>query len=448
MKTVITYGAFDLFHEGHANLLRRAKQLGDRLIVGVLTDQFAYERGKFTVVDPVETRLKNVLTCPYVDQVIIEDHYGQKVEDIARYGADIFAIGDDWLGKFDYLKEYCEVVYLPRTMGISSTMLRGANGSPLRLGIIGCGRIVERFLKETAYVHDVQAVGFYHPRPDQSESVRGFREKHPELTLSRTAEKLFDQVDAVYIASPHGSHSAYAAAALAAHCHVLCEKPLAFRGEEAASLFRKAEENRLVLMEAIKTAYCPGFLRLLSLCRSGVIGEIRDVDAVFTRLTPHGVREWTDRDFGGSFTELGSYVLLPVVKLLGTKPLQWSFHSVWENGVDAFTRATAVSETGSAGLRIGIGVKSKGELVISGTRGFITVEAPWWKTTAFEIGGEDPQKRQRFYFDYAGDGLRYEIADFLCRIRGDGSRAYKLLPEESICMAEIYEEFQRYRKKK
>ena len=124
MKTVITYGVFDLFHEGHRNLLKRARELGDQLIVGVITDQFAYERGKYTVSDPLEQRLKNVMSCPYVDHVIVEDHYGQKVEDIARYHADVFAIGDDWLGKFDGLSRFCEVVYLPRTPEISSSQIK------------------------------------------------------------------------------------------------------------------------------------------------------------------------------------------------------------------------------------------------------------------------------------------------------------------------------------
>ena len=147
MKTIITYGVFDLFHEGHLRLLKRAKALGDRLIVGVITDQFAYERGKYTVLDPLQKRLEHVLSCPDVDEVIVEDHFGQKIEDIERYHVDVFAIGDDWLGKFDYLKDYCEVVYLPRTPGISSTSLRLSDGSPLRIGIIGCGRITERFLR-------------------------------------------------------------------------------------------------------------------------------------------------------------------------------------------------------------------------------------------------------------------------------------------------------------
>lgn len=446
MKTVITYGVFDLFHEGHKNLIQRAKALGDRLIVGVITEQFAYERGKYTIADSIQIRMANVLSCPEVDEVIVEDHFGQKIEDVLRYHADIFAIGDDWLGKFDYLKEYCEVVYLPRTPGISSTSLRLGGGNPLRLGIIGCGRIAERFLREAAFLREVLVTDFYHPNPETSASVRHFREHNPSVRLARTPEKLFDQVDAVYIATPHEFHAELTRDAIQGNRHVLCEKPLAFRKEEAEKLFQAAEERHLVLMEGIKTAYCPGFCRLVSLCRSGVIGEICDIDAVFTRLTDIHLREWNNQQFGGSFTEFGSYVLLPVVKLMNHKEVNWQFFSIWENGVDSFTRVQFSWKGGTAAGRTGIGVKSHGTLVISGTKGFVEVEAPWWKTAHFSIGYEDPNKRDSFSFPFEGDGLRYEIADFVCRIRGEDSRAYKLLPEESIRIAEIYEDFQNYRK--
>ena len=110
MKKVITYGTFDMFHEGHYNLLKRAKELGDYLIVGITTEQYDETRGKLNVVDSLITRIDNVRATGFVDEVVVEDHVGQKVEDIQKFGVDIFTVGSDWLGKFDYLKEYCEVV--------------------------------------------------------------------------------------------------------------------------------------------------------------------------------------------------------------------------------------------------------------------------------------------------------------------------------------------------
>jgi len=120
MKKVITYGTFDLFHYGHLRILERAKQLGDYLVVAVSTDEFNAVKGKKCVY-PYEHRSKIVEAIKYVDKVIPENNWAQKIDDIKKYDIDIFVMGDDWEGKFDFLKEYCEVVYLKRTDGISTT---------------------------------------------------------------------------------------------------------------------------------------------------------------------------------------------------------------------------------------------------------------------------------------------------------------------------------------
>ena len=148
MKKVITYGTFDLFHEGHYKLLQRAKALGDYLIVGVTTESYDRQRGKLNVVDDLLTRVENVRKSGFADEIIIEESYGQKVSDIQKYDIDIFTVGSDWVGKFDYLREYCEVVYLERTKDVSSTMLRNEAFSIKRIGIIGNGRIAGRFVSE------------------------------------------------------------------------------------------------------------------------------------------------------------------------------------------------------------------------------------------------------------------------------------------------------------
>ncbi len=442
MKTVLTYGVFDLFHEGHERLLKRAKDLGDCLIVGVTTDQYALERGKLCVIDSLETRIANVRSCPWVDQVIVEDHYGQKAEDIQRYHADILAMGDDWLGKFDTLNSLCKVVYLPRTPNISSSLLRGSRYPFLRLGMIGAGRIAERFVREAGYVHGIQPDCIYHPHPDSSASLQEFLQNHTSIAKVRTLEKLFDQTDAVYIATPHDSHYAYTKAALEAEKHVLCEKPLCFSREQAEELYTLAEKKSLVLMEAIKTAYCPGFQRMCAIARSGFVGEIVNVESTFSRLTPPGCREWNDLRYGGSFTELGSYVLLPVVKLLGAKPSEVFFQSIRnETGIDIFTKLTLQQEGRLATGICSLGAKAEGDLVIAGTKGYIYAEAPWWKTQYFELRGEDPAYRKRFTSEFEGDGLRYEIADFLYRTQGYTGRDNRLTPQESIWIAGVMEEF-------
>ncbi len=123
MKRVITYGTFDLLHYGHVRLLQRAKQLGDYLIVACSTEELNDFKGK-QAYHPYEERKAMLEAIRYVDLVIPESEWEQKIKDIQKYHVDIFTIGDDWQGEFDYLKEYCEVIYLPRTDGISTTKIR------------------------------------------------------------------------------------------------------------------------------------------------------------------------------------------------------------------------------------------------------------------------------------------------------------------------------------
>ncbi len=122
-RTVLTYGTFDLFHIGHLNLLRRLRDLGDRLIVGVSTDEFNTLKGKKTIIG-FNDRIDIVRNLRCVDLAIPEENWGQKVQDIHAHGVHVFGMGSDWEGRFDELKAHCEVVYLPRTEGISSTQIK------------------------------------------------------------------------------------------------------------------------------------------------------------------------------------------------------------------------------------------------------------------------------------------------------------------------------------
>ena len=441
MTKVITYGTYDLFHEGHYNLLKRAKALGDYLIVGVTTEHFDENRGKLNVVDSLMDRIEHVKETGFADKIIIEDHVGQKIEDIQKYHADIFVLGSDWVGKFDYLNEYCKVVYLERTRGISSTMIRRENYELIRLGLVGAGRIANRFIPESHFVSGLSVEGVYNHNLDKAEA---FRDKHELAFATDDIEELFSKVNAVNIALPHELHYEYAKKALKHGLHVLCEKPLALKKAEAEELFDLARAKHLVLMEAVKTAYAPGFIRLLSMAKSGVIGEIKDVEAAFTRIIPDKeVREFTNADYGGSFTEYGSYTLLPIIKLLGANYKSISFRSFCApNGVDIYTKVHFDYGKAIATSKTGINVKSEGQLLISGTGGYILVPSPWWKTEGFEICYEDFTQNEKNYTKYLGDGLRYELADFVAAINGtrDGED-FKLTRSESIAMAEVMEKF-------
>ena len=123
MKKVITYGTFDLFHIGHLNILKRAKELGDYLVVAVSSDKFNASKGK-KAYHSIEDRVEILKAIVFVDEVIVEEHWEQKVSDIKEHNIDTFVMGHDWEGKFDFLNEYCEVKYLPRTEGISTTKIK------------------------------------------------------------------------------------------------------------------------------------------------------------------------------------------------------------------------------------------------------------------------------------------------------------------------------------
>ena len=229
MTRVITYGTFDLFHEGHYRLLQRAKELGDYLIVGVTTEAYDKARGKLNVVDSLVTRIENVRKTGFVDEIVIEETQGQKVNDIRKFHVDIFAIGSDWTGAFDYLKDYCNVVYLERTKNISSTMLREKNSPIQRVGIIGTGRIAERFIPEAKLVSGISTQGVYNPH---TESAERFADKW-EINFYKDLEAFYQASDVVYIASPHETHYQYIKTSLEHQKHVLCEKPMVLQKKQA-----------------------------------------------------------------------------------------------------------------------------------------------------------------------------------------------------------------------
>ena len=438
MKKVITYGTYDLLHEGHVNLLRRAKALGDYLIVGVTNDSFDRERGKLNVRNNVLERVEAVKATGFVDQVIIEDYMGQKIDDILKYDVDIFAIGSDWEGKFDYLKEYCEVVYLPRTEGVSSTMLRAESETMVNIGVVGCGRIAKRFVAETSKVDAVKLTTLYDKCRDNAAQLAT-----DDMHTTDSFEELVEAVDAVYIATPHLNHYPQARYAIEHGRHVLCETPLALNGEEAEELYRLASEHNVVLLEANKTAYCPAFNHLITLIKSGLIGDVVGIDASESKLwgEENLKRELDPKQAGGSLFEMGSYPLLPIMRLLGTDYENINIYSRLNgDGVDVYTRGIMRYKRAVASFQLGLGVKTEGNLVISGTKGYAYVPSPWWKTDYFELRYEDQNMNKKYFYKWDEPGLRYEIQEFVSCIVNNRRSSARLRPEESIAMARIMQQ--------
>ncbi len=436
-RIVITYGTFDVLHQGHINLLRRAKELGDWLIVGVTTDNFDLERGKLNTRDSVMKRVQAVKDTGYADEVIIEEYKGQKIDDIQKYNVDVFAIGSDWEGYFDYLKEYCEVVYLPRTQGISSTMLRESQIS-VRIGVIGTGSIARRFVPEASFVSGNEISAAYNP---DTEACRDFCRTFGIGTAASSLEELLANCDAVYVASPHYTHFDYAKAALEAGKDVFCETPFVLHLAEAKELYAIAEAKRRTLMVAHKTAYCPAFRHLVTMLKSGVIGKIVDINASVTTLTDERSVKLDHNRFGGSMNENACFPLLPILKLLGQDVRNINFYSIMKNDVDMYTKAVFRYDNATASFQVGLGAKTEGNMVISGTKGYIYVPAPWWKTDYFEQRFEDQNLNRKCFFPFMGEGLRYEIREFISHILNPDQSLYLLTKEEILKMTQIQEDY-------
>lgn len=436
-RIVITYGTFDVLHQGHINLLRRAKELGDWLIVGVTTDNFDLERGKLNTRDSVMKRVQAVKDTGYADEVIIEEYKGQKIDDIQKYNVDVFAIGSDWEGYFDYLKEYCEVVYLPRTQGISSTMLRESQIS-VRIGVIGTGSIARRFVPEASFVSGNEISAAYNP---DTEACRDFCRTFGIGTAASSLEELLANCDAVYVASPHYTHFEYAKAALEAGKDVFCETPFVLHLAEAKELYAIAEAKRRTLMVAHKTAYCPAFRHLVTMLKSGVIGKIVDINASVTTLTDERSVKLDHNRFGGSMNENACFPLLPILKLLGQDVRNIHFYSIMKNDVDMYTKAVFRYDNATASFQVGLGAKTEGNMVISGTKGYIYVPAPWWKTDYFEQRFEDQNLNRKCFFPFMGEGLRYEIREFISHILNPDQSLHLLTKEEILKMTQIQEDY-------
>lgn len=439
MVKVITYGTYDLLHYGHIRLLKRAKALGDYLIVGVTADDFDKARGKINVQQSLIERMDAVRATGLADEIIVEEYEGQKIDDILRYGVDIFAIGSDWQGKFDYLNEYCRVVYLERTAGVSSSELR-AEKRALRLGMVGEVSFLSKFERESHYVNGIEISGLCTSNIELV-SKENYLVQLPLVTNDYDA--LLRNSDAVYLLSHPSLHYEQIKKALLQGKHVLCESPLAMTVSEWQDISVLAHKKELILMDAIRTAYAMAYYRLLLLVKSGVIGDVVSIDSSCTSLRDSDVSSNELRNVWNSICTWGPCALLPIFQILGTDYKQKQITSRLQNEsimYDTFTKVTFLFSKAVASIKVGKGVKTEGELIISGTKGYVYVPAPWWKTEYFEIRREDPAQNKRYFYQLDGEGIQYELVSFLKAIQGGKNYSY-ISQEVSKSIVSIIEDF-------
>lgn len=422
MKKVITYGTYDLLHFGHIRLLERAKALGDYLIVGVTADGFDLTRGKINVQQTLMERVEAVKATGLADEIIVEEYEGQKIDDIQRYGVDIFTVGSDWEGKFDYLKEYCEVVYLERTQGVSSSELR-AEERKIRIGLVGESAHLIKFKRECKYVNGIEVVGICAKNTSTVSKDLG------DISLITSEFScLLNNVDAVYLLSHPTKHYEQAKEALEQGKHVLCESPIALSKAEADELFEIAKTHNCVLMEGIKTAYSTAYSRLLLLVKSGRIGKPISIESTCTSMRFFNPDDEASLETDwNSICSWGPAAMLPIFQILGTDYVSKEIITCFANEkkmYDKFTKINFLYKDAVASIKVGKGIKSEGELIIAGTEGYIYVPAPWWKTEYFEIRYENQTENKKFFYQLDGEGIRFELVRFLKLIETSSKQSY------------------------
>ena len=432
MIKVITYGTYDLFHYGHQRLLERAKALGDYLIVGVTTDDFDKKRGKINVHQTLMERIESVRATGLADEIIVEEYEGQKIDDIKRFGVDIFTVGSDWVGHFDYLKEYCDVVYLPRTEGVSSSDIRSKQRN-INLGLVGEGNVLKKFYDESKLVNGIEVNAIL---PDNESEKECY--ENEDLTLTHDYDELLTMVDAVYIVSHPSKHYSQIKKALNQKKHVLCESPIALSENDFDELKDLALKNDLILMDSIKTAYSTAYNRLLLLLKGGKIGDIYSIDATCTSLRDYDDNSWN------SITSWAPTALLPIFQILGIDYNNKTINSLTlddKANFDLFTKIDFQYENAVASIKVANSVKSEGELIISGTEGYAYVPAPWWKTDYFELRYENLEDNKKYFYQLDGEGIRYELVAFAKSIEMAKNNAY-VDSEVSKAICKIIEDFE------
>lgn len=426
-----------MLHYGHISLLERAKDLGDYLIVGVTSDDFDMGRGKINVKQTLIERIDAIKNTGLADEIIVEEYEGQKIDDIRRLGVNIFTVGSDWIGHFDYLNEYCKVVYLDRTVGVSSTEIRAKNDK-IRLGLFGNFPFVSKVFNEVKYVNGIEVSALY------SFDISGLDEKLRGIpVITSDYDKFLDHVDCIYLYSP-SNHFKYIKKALERGIHVLCESPIVTEPAQLVQLEEIAKANNCVLVEAMRTAYSMAYSRLLLLLKGGVIGDVVSIDSICTSLREVDVENkekmWKTWN---SICEWGPTAMLPIFQILGTDYCKKYIVSKMANTqypYDFFTKVAFVYPNAVASLKVGVGVKSEGELIISGTKGYIYVPAPWWKTDYFEVRFEDATKNKRYFYQLDGEGIRYQFVAFKRAIESKISDNY-ISQNVSMAIVKVVSDF-------
>ncbi len=422
MKTIITYGTFDLFHQGHYNILKRAKEMGDYLIVGVTSESYDLERGKLNVRDSLLTRIQNVRKTEFADEIIIEEYQGQKINDIQKYDVDTLVIGSDWIGKFDYLKKYCNVVYLERTKDISSTQLR-QQGELFNIGIVTDEAKDGGTVLESKYVSGMHVIGVYSPN---HEMARQFCKDYQLNYAAEDYAALLDQVDIVNIRLKGVSseqYAAYLSEAILAKKHVICSLAHIDSPGRITEILQLARDNGVLVCDDVVLAYLSSFSEMIWYLKGDVIGT-----PVSAQLNITAADYLTENR-----SEIRHLVFYMMQQILGKGIKMIDYLANESQSYECFE---AVGNDCVFVAGIGMQVLVENSLEIIGTKGRLVIPGNWWELRYFKIFGEDGSVR-RYGYNIDGTGFRFLLMNLFSMLESKRLESCKIFPAESIHLAEL-----------
>lgn len=408
MRKVITYGTFDMFHKGHYNILKRAKEQGDYLIVGVTGESYDTERGKLSVQDSLAVRIENVRKTGFADQIIVEEYLGQKIPDILKYDVDVLVVGSDWKGKFDHISKYCEVKYLERTKDISSTQLREERLDIYKFGIVTDNLNDNDTVTEPKHVSGIHVESVF---CEDEKMAAEFAEKY-ELDKGYADYAMFlNGVDIVYIKTARKNRAEYVEKALKAKKHVICDAPCTLSIEEEKRLSELADDNEVVFIDNVAILYLQAFGQLLWMSRGNLIGDLVNVKCSISN------KQFTGKEVL-DFIDLAYYPICTVVKVLGADFDDYNFKIIKDNdGNVSYGVISILYGNSVATIEIGMELDIDCGISILGFDGYINVPDIWWEIGYFTMKNKNEAQIKRYSSNYEGNGFRYLIQALLQRIK-------------------------------
>ncbi len=427
MKKVITYGTFDLFHKGHYNILKRAKKYGDYLIVGVTGENYDIGRGKLSVHDTLATRIENVKNTGLVDEIIVEEYLGQKIGDIIKYDIDSFVIGNDWEGKFDHLSRYCNMIYLERTKGISSTQLR-EEIKKYSIGIISDMDDDNQIIKETNLVNGFNVKNIF---IEDKKTLKSFQEKYEVENVFYDVDSMIEASDIIYIHCSTITRAEYIHKAINSKKHVIYDSPGTLESEELKKLLKLAEKNNVILMENIKMVHIYVFNQLLWMTQGGLIGDIISFNCSISK---------NDESRSNLFYDLSSLALLPMLKIMGQDYEKADFMIKEDEEDIEFASMNFAYPNARAIINVGNKTRVNNQLEIIGTEGTIRMKDNWWRSKYFELHRPGISEPEIYNTNFEGNGFKYLIKGLSTMLSNNQTDSMGVFKDESIKIVEILEE--------